>query len=296
MVGELFSRTVRGGHRRPFGFTLIEVLVVVAIIALLISILLPSLTRAREQARAVACMSSLHQISLGLFTYQEAYAGSLPGLLWSEYDWYVLKKDLWFYKLRREISDPKIWVCAGDPFASKYDFDAMKGGQIRTNAGVPSCGYGMNYLLRHYGGWEGMNIRKHPPRRPQNTILLGEVGPDDQLVTAPLGEAANGAGQPWRDGGRLLWDNGARGWYSGPTWVTTRHMGGINFMTMDGSVHRARTVEMLQDVKLHGIRMKYDDCARGECYFCNYHSGTDATHYNFAPAKLWWWTGKLPSL
>jgi hypothetical protein len=73
-------------------------------------------------------------------------------------------------------------------------------------------------------------------------------------------------------------------------------MGGINFIAMDGSVHRARTVEMLQDVKLHRIRAKYDDCARGDCYFCNYHDGSDATHYNFAPAKLWWWTGKLPSL
>ena len=282
---------------RTRGFTLIEVLVVVAIIALLISVLLPSLTRARDQAKSVACLSSEHQISVGLFTYQQSYAGSLPGLLWSEYDWFVLKDDLWFYKLKRELSDPKIWVCAADPFGSRFDFDAVKDGRMHANASVASCGYGMNYLLRHYGGWEGMNIQKHPPRRPQNTILLGEVGPDDRLANTPLGEALNGAGQPWRDGGRLLWDNGARGWYSGPTWVTTRHTGGINFVAMDGSVHRARTVEMLQDVKINRIRARYDDCARGDCFFCNYHqASSDATHYNFAPAKLWWWTGQLPSL
>jgi len=44
------------------GFTLIEVLVVVAIVALLVSILLPALTRAREQTRQVTCLSRLHQI------------------------------------------------------------------------------------------------------------------------------------------------------------------------------------------------------------------------------------------
>lgn len=54
------------------GFTLIEVLVVVAIIALLVSILLPSLARAREQARRTLCSSNLHQIGVALLTYRES--------------------------------------------------------------------------------------------------------------------------------------------------------------------------------------------------------------------------------
>ncbi len=62
--------------RKPrHGFTLIEVLVVVAIIALLISILLPSLSRARRQARTVQCQAHLHQIGLGLFMYAEQHKG-----------------------------------------------------------------------------------------------------------------------------------------------------------------------------------------------------------------------------
>lgn len=54
------------------GFTLIELLVVVAIIALLMAILLPSLSKARAQSQRVACASNLHQITLiGLLYAQE---------------------------------------------------------------------------------------------------------------------------------------------------------------------------------------------------------------------------------
>jgi prepilin-type N-terminal cleavage/methylation domain-containing protein/prepilin-type processing-associated H-X9-DG protein len=58
-----------GGLRRALGFTLIELLIVVAIIALLISILLPSLSAAREQAQKAKCMANLNQFGRGFFTY-----------------------------------------------------------------------------------------------------------------------------------------------------------------------------------------------------------------------------------
>ncbi len=57
---------VRPGNR---AFTLIEVLVVVAIIALLVAILLPTLSRVRRQSRQAACGSQLHQIGLALVSY-----------------------------------------------------------------------------------------------------------------------------------------------------------------------------------------------------------------------------------
>ena len=56
-------------YRRKVGFTLIELLVVIAIIALLLSILMPALTKAKNQAQRVICKSQLHQAGLGIVMY-----------------------------------------------------------------------------------------------------------------------------------------------------------------------------------------------------------------------------------
>ncbi|MEM6313665.1 MAG: prepilin-type N-terminal cleavage/methylation domain-containing protein [Planctomycetota bacterium] len=64
--------------RRRAGFTLVELLVVIGIIALLISILLPTLSSARGAATAVACQSNLRQIGLGLTLYNGSNDGLMP--------------------------------------------------------------------------------------------------------------------------------------------------------------------------------------------------------------------------
>ncbi|MEQ9460595.1 MAG: DUF1559 domain-containing protein [Phycisphaeraceae bacterium] len=59
-------------------FTLIELLVVISIIALLIGILLPALSAARNTARDIQCKSQLRQFGLAFFVYAEDFDGHLP--------------------------------------------------------------------------------------------------------------------------------------------------------------------------------------------------------------------------
>jgi prepilin-type N-terminal cleavage/methylation domain-containing protein len=67
-------------HRRR-AFTLVELLVVIGIIALLVSILLPTLARARETAVRISCAANLHQIGVATFAYASDNRGALPNLL-----------------------------------------------------------------------------------------------------------------------------------------------------------------------------------------------------------------------
>lgn len=139
---------------RRWGFTLIEVLVVVAIIALIVAILLPSLRKAREQAKRVVCANNHKQILEGLYVYTNEYKGYLPisteywnaSLTWIVYhnfeERYGWKGWLHLGLLygAHQIPDPKIYYCPSYTDFPHiypegwYGFSAANGGELKGTA------------------------------------------------------------------------------------------------------------------------------------------------------------------
>jgi prepilin-type N-terminal cleavage/methylation domain-containing protein len=100
------------------GFTLVELLVVLAILAMLASLLLPALARAREHARRIQCISNLKQVSLGFKIYTHDHEGNYP--------WHTPVSDggtygpfaaaPWrnFLAAANELTTPRLLVCPSD--------------------------------------------------------------------------------------------------------------------------------------------------------------------------------------
>jgi prepilin-type N-terminal cleavage/methylation domain-containing protein/prepilin-type processing-associated H-X9-DG protein len=85
--------------RPPAGFTLVELLVVISIIALLLALLLPSLSKAKGQARVVVCANNLHAIGLGWAYYWQDNNDTFPSLL-------ITPSVHWFYGGKEPVIYP----------------------------------------------------------------------------------------------------------------------------------------------------------------------------------------------
>lgn len=102
---------------RNKAFTLIELLVVVAIIAVLVAILLPSLSGAREQAKKTACASNLRQIGVSIAAYGNEYNSYLPyfygtvnGVTYSEANTYNVARKLAPYYGNQDTNNTQIYA------------------------------------------------------------------------------------------------------------------------------------------------------------------------------------------
>ena len=146
-------------------FTLIELLVVIAIISLLVSILLPSLSKARVLAERVVCASNERSLGLGFTMYHLDYNGWIPEIREIGGSG-VPPEFFWADKLYNEyIDDINLFNCANVP-------DRIFTPNVAHGADLMA--YGMSWKL---GGGTSVGYPRHTMAdvdKPSDTVLVGE--------------------------------------------------------------------------------------------------------------------------
>ncbi|UCC67183.1 MAG: DUF1559 domain-containing protein [Armatimonadota bacterium] len=137
------------------GFTLIEILVVMAIIAILVALIFPVFTKARAAARQASCMSNLRQIGMAMLMYRND-SGELAPHLSSLHPTY--------------IPSPEILICPDDPAEGCRDGDDYMEGDLYLSSGV-SYTYIPNWKYAATLSWWRPRPRYGPGKWEDSTPL-----------------------------------------------------------------------------------------------------------------------------
>ena len=154
---------------RKRGFTLVELLVVIAIIALLMSILVPALSRARKQAKAVVCRSNLRQIGLGLMFYADdceyypaGVGGPETGPLFEAWLWPALVRA---YMGGPQNKNVEVFKCPAAPAAAQWVVKFGSGnpaayGYLENE--VPLTKSSGSFMSYGYNAWGSVASKPNP--------------------------------------------------------------------------------------------------------------------------------------
>lgn len=273
-----------GCARRP-GFTLVELLVVMAIIVLLMGILTPSIRRSIQQTYSTVCKSNLHDLGTAIEIYRGDSGGWLP--VFGDDDEHR-SADVWTSKLF--VNNPAgrgSLICPADPWAPI----------LRNNLSLPvtesgeNSSYGLNeFIVASPHGFLA-NLDRHQPARPGETILLADMGPDTIIITEGEDGELGMFGPSRSDSGLLEIDDGyLPGGDSdglGEPWLVGRHLGKINVLTVSSDVKEVNAVPALN----RNVESYYRFCAAQQCTLC---LEVEVAHYSFAESRAFWWTGTMP--
>jgi prepilin-type N-terminal cleavage/methylation domain-containing protein/prepilin-type processing-associated H-X9-DG protein len=112
--------------RRQTGFTLVELLVVIAVIALLLSILMPALGKVRESARGIVCRGLIRNYTFAHFQYFNQYGQLMPASIRDEEKnifepWFTYDEFRWFVDLKPLTQEYKTWHAGAiEPWKPSY--------------------------------------------------------------------------------------------------------------------------------------------------------------------------------
>ena len=124
-------------------FTLVEMLVVIAVIAILSGLLLPALGKARDVARGIPCLNNLRQINLGVINYANDFNGWTIGNYWAPFG--QADNRSWNYQLCQETDYVPARYGAGDPRSNSIL--CCPAAEKGRDHGLPATNYGFNKTL-----------------------------------------------------------------------------------------------------------------------------------------------------